>query len=238
MGKIRTILFDLDATLLPMDQDAFIQAYFARIGETLAKLGYDGDELRRHIWRGTGAMVKNDGRCTNEQAFWAYFTGVYGPRALTDKPAFDAFYREEFQQLRALCRPNPEAAATVTALKAEGYSLVLATNPVFPAVATESRIRWAGLEPSDFIYRTTYENASYCKPNPDYYREILQKLDLRADECLMVGNDARDDLSAEQAGIRVFLVTDCLINTENRDISGYPQGGFSDLLAYIRRLNT
>ena len=51
----------------------------------------------------------------------------------------------------------------------------------------------------------------------------------------MVGNDARDDLAAEQAGIPVFILTDCLINTENRDISGYPQGGFPELLAYIRQ---
>ena len=231
--SIHTILFDLDATLLPMDQDAFIRAYFARIGNALAPLGYDKAELSRHIWTGTGAMVRNDGRRTNEQVFWDYFAGVYGDRAQADKPFFDEFYRVEFQRLREFCTPNPQVPAAIAQLKAAGYPLVLATNPVFPAVATENRIRWAGLEPLDFIHRTTYENASYCKPNPAYYTEILKKLDLRAEECLMVGNDARDDLAAEQAGISVFLLTDCLINTENRDISSCPQGGFPEMLAYI-----
>ena len=50
----------------------------------------------------------------------------------------------------------------------------------------------------------------------------------------MVGNDAAEDMAAAQAGLEVFLLTDCLINTRQQDISGYPQGGFDELMAYIR----
>ena len=70
--------------------------------------------------------------------------------------------------------PLPDA--TVEACKAAGHRVALATNPIFPAVATESRIRWAGLAPETFAWYTTYENIGYCKPNPDYYREILRYL--------------------------------------------------------------
>lgn len=49
-------------------------------------------------------------------------------------------------------------------LKRRGFGVALATNPIFPSVATESRIRWAGLEPEEFALYTTYENTAYCKP--------------------------------------------------------------------------
>lgn len=78
-------------------------------------------------------------------------------------------------------------------------------NPIFPAVATESRIRWAGLAPETFAWYTTYENIGYCKPNPDYYREILRYLDCRAEDCLMVGNDVEEDMMAAQAAGAVGL---------------------------------
>ena len=48
---------------------------------------------------------------------------------------------------------------------------------------------WAGLKPEDFELYTTYENTGYCKPNPKYYQDILERLDLTAQECMMVGND-------------------------------------------------
>ena len=110
---------------------------------------------------------------------------------------------------------------------------MLATNPLFPAIATESRIRWAGLNKDDFELYTTYENSCFCKPNLDYYREILSRLGLQPEECLMVGNDVGDDMVARELGMQVFLLTDCLINKTNADLSQYPHGGFDELMAYI-----
>ena len=116
------------------------------------------------------------------------------------------------------------------------YRVALATNPLFPAVATLSRIQWAGLNPEDFELVTTYENSRFCKPNPDYYREILGKLKLDGEECLMVGNDVGEDMIARRLGMKVFLLTDCLINKDNADISQFPNGSFPELLHYIRSL--
>ena len=65
---------------------------------------------------------------------------------------------------------------------------------------------------------------SFCKPNPDYYREILVNLGLNAEST--VGNDVNEDMIAQTLGMQVFLLTDCLINKENRDISQYPYGSF------------
>lgn len=230
------VLFDLDGTLLPMDQDTFVKAYFGQLAKTLAPHGYDTKRLVDGIWAGTAAMVGNDGSCTNEEAFWKCFSGIFGDRVLDDKPLFDEFYRVEFQEVKKVCGFNPLSAKTVAGLREMGLRVVLATNPIFPAVATQSRIRWAGMEPEDFERYTTYENSRYCKPNPDYYREILDKLGAAPEDCLMVGNDVTEDMVAGTLGMRVFLLTDCLINKDGEDISAYPNGGLEELMAYIKGL--
>ena len=135
--------------------------------------------------------------------------------------------------MKAVCGCNPLAADTVHRLKKAGFRVALATNPIFPAIATESRIRWCNLLPEDFELYTTYENIDYCKPNPEYYREVAGKLGVAPEECLMVGNDAEEDMVAQTVGMKVFLLTDCLIQKEGTDISGYPQGDFEQLNQFI-----
>lgn len=234
--SIQYILFDLDGTLLPMDQDVFVKNYFSRLAAKLAPHGYEPKKLIDAIWGGTAAMVKNDGSKTNEQAFWDFFATVFGETAKSDEPKFDEFYRTDFQQVQSVCGFDARAAQTIAALKEMGYTLALATNPIFPAIATESRMRWAGLNKDDFVLYTTYENSRHCKPNPDYYRDILAQLGAKPEECLMVGNDVSEDMIAEKLGMKVFLLTDCLINKHGKDISGYPQGSFDALMQYIRTM--
>ena len=234
--KITMILFDLDGTLLPMDQDRFTEAYFKLLTKKLLPHGYEPKKLIDSIWAGTAAMVRNGGQRTNEEAFWRKFTELNGDQVLADKPLFEEFYQKDFQQAKDFCGYNEKAAQTVAALKRQGSRLALATNPIFPAVATESRIGWAGLAPEDFEWYTTYENSSYCKPNPDYYRALLEKLKVKPEECLMVGNDASEDAAALKVGMSFFLLTDCLINKENKDISEYPQGDFDQLLKFVAGL--
>ena len=233
---ITTVLFDLDGTLLPMDQDAFTKQYFGLLAAKLAPYGYDPRELIDGIWHGTAAMVKNTGTKTNEAAFWDDFAGRLGEKVRGDMPLFEAFYRTEFDGAKAACGFNPLAAETVHKIRQMGLRVALATNPVFPAVATEKRIRWAGLCPEDFELYTTYENSTRCKPNPDYFREVAARLKVRPEECLMVGNDAAEDTPAETLGMKVFLLTDCLINSQNADISRYPQGSFGQLTEYVQQL--
>ena len=231
--SLKTILFDLDGTLLPMDQDLFLKSYFKRLVQKLALHGYHPEKTVQAIMHCTSAMIKNDGSRTNEQAFWQGFGKMMGESCIKDEPLFDAFYRSEFQQVAADCGFTPKAAACIAALREKGLRLVLATNPFFPAVATESRIRWAGLDKSDFELVTTYENSRFCKPNPEYYRQIMRELDLKPEECLMVGNDVDEDMIAREVGMQVFLLTDCLINKNNADIHQYPHGSFDELLAFI-----
>lgn len=231
---IRAVLFDLDGTLLPMDNDEFTRTYFGLLAKRMAPHGYEAQKLVDGIWAGTAAMVKNDGRVSNEQAFWQEFSHIFGEKVWQDIPLFEEFYRTDFQKARAVCGFAPEAAEIVRMLKERGITVGLSTNPIFPAIATESRIRWAGLEPEDFAFYTTYENIGLCKPNPDYYREAAARAGVSPEECLMVGNDIEEDMVAcEKAGMRGFLLTDCLIDRKGTGAGEWPNGGFCELASYI-----
>ena len=230
------ILFDLDGTLLPMDQNTFVKAYFGGLAKRLAPYGYDSEKLIAAIWKGTGAMVKNDGSKTNEAVFWDAFANIFGESVRADEPKFDAFYREDFDKVSVSCGYDKRAKETVDAIKARGFRVALATNPIFPSIATEKRMAWAGFEPTDFELFTTYENSCYCKPNPLYYRAVVDALNIDPEDCLMVGNDVDEDMIAQKLGMKVFLLTDCLINKEEKDISVYPHGNFDALLEYVNTL--
>ena len=234
--SIKAVLFDLDGTLLPMDQEEFVKAYFGLLAKRHAPLGYETKKLYQVLWNGVAAMVKNNGSSVNEDAFWKVFTDIYGKESLKDKAFIDEFYEKEFNQVQAVCGFRKEAGEVVEMVQASGKAVVLATNPLFPHTATENRMRWAGLKPEDFAFYTTYENSRYCKPNPKYYEEILQKLDLRPEECIMIGNDYGEDIvPTEKLGIQSFLLTDCLIHKGSQDISAYPQGGFEELKRYLAK---
>lgn len=235
--QITTVLFDLDGTLLPMDQDVFAKDYFGRLAAKMAPQGYNPKKLIETIWQGIRSMIKNDGTKTNEKAFWDTAVSIYGEQIMADKPFFNEFYEMEFDKVKAVCGFHPAAAKIVHHLKQRGFRVILATNPIFPARATQWRIQWAGLTPDDFELYTTYENSCHSKPNLDYYRDILKQLHVNAEECLMVGNDVSEDMIAKQLGMKVFLMTDCLINKHDEDISVYPNGGFEDLSRFLDALN-
>ena len=110
---------------------------------------------------------------------------------------------------------------------------VLATSPVYPMIATKKRMEWAGISDDDFIAVTSFENSYYAKPNPTYFTALASSLGYLPEECLVVGNDTRDDLAATSAGMDIFFLTNDIINRDNIDISCYPQGDFADLKEYL-----
>lgn len=232
-----TFLFDLDGTLLPMpNQELFVQTYFKAVAVKMEPYGMEEQRLLNAIWAGTKAMIDNDGQMTNEQRFWNVFADLLGKEVRKLEPVFEEFYRNEFIAAKATTAIQPLAKECIHLLKEKGYRRVLATNPIFPRVATYRRIQWAGLQPEDFELVTTYDNSSYCKPNGNYYNEILNTINKVPEDCIMIGNDVKEDMCAADLGMETFLIKDCLINTEERDITGFHQGSFKDLLAFINKL--
>lgn len=233
---IDTILIDLDGTLLHFSQKAFIDAYFAKLGKVFAGMGMDAGTSVKAVWAGTKAMVLNDGSRTNAERFWAEFAGYM---SLTDEQcrdveaACDSFYVNEFDTVKSVMIPNDVAGRLVRALHSKGYTVVLATNPLFPACAVSTRLKWIGLTEQDFLLTTNYSNSSYCKPNPEYYREVFAKLGKAPEQCLMAGNNPAEDMIAGLLGAETFLVTDCLENENGADITQFRHGTLAEFEAHI-----
>ena len=231
---LKAVLFDLDGTLLPMDQDVFIRTYFGLLAQRLAPYGYDPKVLIDTIWKAISAEMTNNGSRSNQEAFWDVFTSVFGEESRKHESVFDDFYRNEFNDVVKVCEPSPKADGIVKMLRKAGCKVILATNPLFPKIATENRIRWAGMDKGDFDLYTTFEDCGLCKPNLEYFRYILDMFKLKPEECIMVGNDVDEDMVASELGIKVFLLDYFIINRKDKDLSTYPTGGFDELEAFLK----
>ncbi|MBQ8140539.1 MAG: HAD family hydrolase [Clostridia bacterium] len=233
--KLDAILFDLDGTLLPMDIDEFTGGYLGFLAKTLAPYGYKKETLLPAMWKGVAAMVKNDGKAYNSELFWRVFAEHLGDGVYEQVSVLDDFYRNEFNEAVAFCAPTPSAAEAVSAAKEKAKYVVLATNPIFPSSAVQSRLNWTNISADSFALITDYDNSRFCKPNPAYYTEITDKLGVDPRNCLMIGNNADEDIAAAQsAGLSTFLLTDCLI--AKGDIPETPRGDFGALIKYINSL--
>ena len=230
-----TLLFDLDGTLLPMDQDEFIALYFEGVRRWFGDR-YVFAVLSKTIWAGTAAMVANDGAETNETVFWRAVAARMGIQKAEIEPEFQHFYREGFEVARGATQASEDIRRLVHDLRQRGCTLVAATNPVFPRIAQRQRLRWAGFDPDDFRLITTYEDMHHAKPGLGYYREILEKLGVCPEECLMVGNDNQEDMCAEAVGIDGYLITDCLINRDGAPITCTWHGSFAEFAEKIKEL--
>lgn len=231
-----TVLFDLDGTLLPLRNESFIRAYFDAFLKRFSYLNFRPQVLMKAVWSGTEAMMKNEGERLNREVFWEAFSSVLGADMRPYEGEFESFYKNEFNSVRSVASPAPLANECVKELRRRGYTVVLATNPIFPAVATEARVEWAGLDKDDFALITTYENSRFCKPNPSYFTDILERIGKRPRDCIMIGNDTEEDGAALKLGIPVFLLGDCIIETEEHRAESFERLSFKDLKNYIDSL--
>ncbi len=233
---IDTILFDLDGTLLPMDIDIFMENYF----QTLCLKCRDIIEpkaLTESVWSSTKEMIKNkEKNKTNMNVFMDDFKTRINVNLDEVLPVLDEYYLYEFDELKSFAKPNDIVKEIVQILKQKGYKMVVATNPLFPRQAILHRIKWAGLNPESFELITDYETMHFCKPNIEYYEEILSIIEKNPHDCIMVGNDAQEDLVASKLGIKTFLVTDFLINRDAGDPKADYKGNYSELLKFVMNL--
>lgn len=68
--KLESVWLDLDGTLLPINQQEFIEAYFGELVAKLVPFGFPPEAVTQAVWAGTKAMVKNDGSVYNRERFW------------------------------------------------------------------------------------------------------------------------------------------------------------------------
>lgn len=230
---IKTVLFDLDGTLLPLEQEEFAHEYFKSLSMRIGNL-IDPKKFIQQLLSSTEAMVRNrDKNKTNQQVFFEDFMPNIGVAAEVLVPVFDDFYENDFVRIKPVTKPSTAARQAVNAVTGLGLDIVLATNPIFPLNAVKQRIQWAGLEDVSFKHITSYEDCHFCKPNPEYYWEIAERIGRKPEECLMVGNDVEEDLAAAKTGMKTYLVTDCLINAKKLDFKADYHGTLQELAQNI-----
>jgi HAD superfamily hydrolase (TIGR01662 family) len=213
--------------------DRFLPPYFAALGQHMACFA-DPDELVPMVLASSQVMTNNqDPDVTNQQAFEADFFPKLSHPESEVRPAIVSFYEEGFPALKRYTQPRPQARPLVQTLLDEGYDVVIATNPLFPRRAIEHRLDWAGVIDLPFTLITTYENSHFCKPNPDYYQEILDKVGCEPAQAVMVGDDFENDIEpAKQVGLHTYWIADGTGDT----VSAYSgmQGTLADCLEWIR----
>lgn len=236
MSKYRAILFDMDGTLVPMDLHEFTKGYFMDLGKKLAPFNIEQKKLVDAIWTGTAAMVKNNGPKTNRDAFWDTFGPITGTKPEEVDPYCLDFYGNEFVFAKRFTQDNPLAKEAVHLAHEKANKVILATNPIFPMVGQITRLGWVDLKPEDFDFITSYENSINCKPNPAYFASVCERAGVEPSECLMIGNDEREDmLAASSLGIDCYLVTDTMISCPEHPWNG-PRGTFAELVEMLKKL--
>jgi len=232
---IDTILFDLDGTLLPMDFEKFLEIYFSKMGLVFQDL-IEPQTLVKYIWAATDAMIRNTEPLTNETVFFNKFSQLIAQDPEIYKRRFQKFYDAEFLETKESVLDTAVIKESALSLKKKGYDLILATNPIFPEKAIRHRLNWAGFSPGDFSYVTCYERNHYCKPQLQFFEELLKETKKRPEQCLMVGNDVQEDLVAAKLGIKTYLITDCLIHRTEAAITADFQGDYQDFAVFVNNL--
>ena len=229
------LLFDLDDTLLGNEMNTFIPAYLQSLAKRMSTIA-DPGELISTLLNATKQMIENQNPAqTLEEKFDAAF---YPPLNLIREDVqgtIDAFYVEDFPNLRGLTQFRPDAVGVVEQIINRGDHAAIATNPLFPRTAILQRLSWAGLsaEQKTFALIPSYETFHFAKPNPAYFAEFIAQLGWPNIPIVMVGNDIELDIgAARQLGLPVFwITTNGEANSEPEPIP--PHGHITDLIPWL-----
>ena len=231
--QVEALLLDLDDTLLINDMEVFGPPYFRALLDRMQHVCSPGIFIEA-LNEGTRAMWRNDGgERTNAEVFCDEFFSRTGLDPATVMPLFDEFYEKDFDALAEYTAVDPDARILLELASAQGYQLVVATQPIFPLAAIQARLRWAGVGEFAYDYIATYDTMSACKPNPRFFQAILTRLGRLPEECLMVGDSLDSDMPASQLGIKTFWVDRGRFEKPSGVIAD-AQGSLGDLVTLLQ----
>ena len=237
VSKYKLIMSDLDNTLLPIyTQDRFVEIWFRDITKIFRKHGLDPVRAANGVNQGVRAMLYNDSGRKNIDVFYEEVEKISGyPRYMIEPPTLE-YYATTFANVYDITLPNPFAVRIAELMREKAEYAVVATMPVFTIEAVAMRMSWVGLTPEMFDHITTAPTSSFCKPDPRYFQEILDRFGVRPEQALMIGNDVREDMyPCKDLGIDTFLVLNHKI-THGLPFDDFRQGTYEDLIAFLEAL--
>ncbi len=225
------ILFDLDDTLLQTNMGEFIPAYFETLGAHMAHLA-PARSLITQLQRASQAMQANrDPGRTLKSVFDEHFYAPLGATEAAWAAPLDHFYKHTFPRLQSVTQQKPQTPKLIHWCQKQGAALAIATNPLFPKIATHQRLRWAGLSLDDFIFVSTFEDFHFSKPSLSYYAECLGRLGWPKGPIPMIGDNLTHDLlPMEKLGHPTFWVDPDETQTGRRS------GALEDVQPFLQAL--
>jgi FMN phosphatase YigB (HAD superfamily) len=230
-----TFLFDLDGTLLSLDMKLFEKLYFESMTNNFIDL-IEPKQLVSIIMASTKVMIENIENRTNEDVFMEDFGKRINGDLSTYQERFNNYYSTDFHRVKESTAEVQSMNYCIKLLKSKGYNLVVATNPLFPKSAIHTRIQWAGFEPEDFDYISTFETNHYCKPQIKYYEEVLRDINKSPEKCIMVGNDVQEDLIVKSLGVKTYLITNNILHRTDSEIITDYKGNYEDFFEFVKAL--
>jgi len=230
--NIKYLLFDLDGTLLKFDLHTFIRDYLRLIQNSFSCLP-SAKSVPEWIMGGTDVMLNSLETITNKDKFLRYFQTKSGLSEDQIWEIFLHFYNTDYNQLEKITEPIDGAKSFLESALFQNYTLVLATQPLFPEIAIKKRLSWAGLEHIPFQFITHIENMYASKPHKAYFDQILNMLNVGGDRCMMIGNDAEMDMAAGGSNIHTYFLETDPGNAEIQIINADYRGNFDDLSSLL-----
>lgn len=232
---LKAVLFDLDGSLLQMNEPKFVAKFAHLVNLKFANKGYDYDEISQVFWKAVERVYKNDGSKLNIDVFWDHLVEHYGEDVLKEKSTVEEYYNNEFKDVKTEFYPNPIAKEIVKFVNENNLLCILATQPIFPLIGVINRMDFVGLEESDFTYITNMENSKFTKANPKYYKDLLEKFNLKDDEVIMFGNHYYEDGESTLVNnIKTFLIEGCIIK-DTKSTNEFEKVKMNEIIPTIKK---
>lgn len=194
------IFVDYDGTLVKNSEEKFMKTYFSILSR---KVKLPIEKIFNLVMDSIYEITKIEDPSKNLfERFLESISKKTGKSKDYWYNIFLDFYKNEFDELRKIIKVNEKLTNFI---KNSNYKFIFASNPLFPEIAVKKRIDFANLSPENFFYIATMENSHYAKPNPKFFAEILEKIGVAADKCLMIG-DTENDKASEKVGIKFINV--------------------------------
>jgi putative hydrolase of the HAD superfamily len=221
---IKAVIFDLDNTLI--DFMSMKKAASTAAANAMIKAGLKEhpDDLAARLF----AFYLEHG-IESDDAFEQYLLQEYKAvdyRILA--AAVNAYLKEKYLHLK----PYPGVVETLRKLKQEGFKLGIVSDGF--RLKAWMRLNEAGLD-GYFDSVVTYDDTGKRKPAKEPFLLICDQLDLKPEECLMLGDwPERDVQGGKLAGMKTCLAKYGQIQQAKAD---YQIESFSKLLTIVDRCN-